>query len=312
MDYLEVDGIPYQHYSRTEQQASRDYVQDPAFMKRANLSKESAPSIKNLDGSVSTHRLAAEKYNGEWYAFPTIIQGSDDSLKEYEDPFEALKENIKTNNVMRFGQDKDSAIEFAKGGYKQGTPMQSRAVDPFLQDIKPEDRSAKFLKDSVVPPEPFNNFETSLAEVENAQKVGLKDDIWTAHPSPEGGLDTIGYGHKITQAEQDAGTYKNGITNEGAIRLFRKDIKKHADIVRKNVKDFDTFPQKYQDILVNIAFNTGSVKENKWPSLLKAMRAGDDKTVREQSITSFLNPQNKRQYLKTRAKKIADAAGLGN
>tara|TARA_R110000744_G_scaffold125333_2_gene231015 strand:- start:239 stop:1273 length:1035 start_codon:yes stop_codon:yes gene_type:complete len=152
MDFLEVDGIPYQHYSRTEQQANRDYVQDPAFMERAHLNKESAPSIKNLDGSVSTHRLAAEKYNGEWYAFPTIIQGSDDSLKEYEDPFEALKENIKTNNVMRFGQDKDSAIEFAKGGYKQGTPMQSRAVDPFLQDIKPEARIGNFLKDSVVPP----------------------------------------------------------------------------------------------------------------------------------------------------------------
>ena len=43
-----------------------------------------------------------------------------------------------------------------------------------------------------------------------------------------------------------------------------------------------------------------------------AMRAGDDKTVREQSITSFLDPQGKRQPLKTRAKKIADAAGLGN
>lgn len=163
-----------------------------------------------------------------------------------------------------------------------------------------------------VPPEPFNAFETSLAEVENAQKVGLKDGMWTAHASPEGGLDTIGYGHKITQAEQDAGTYKDGISNDAAIKLFRKDIKKHADIVRKNVKDFDTFPQKYQDILVNIAFNTGSVTENEWPSLLKAMRAGDDKTVREQSITSFVDPQGKRQPLKTRAKKIADAAGLGN
>ena len=156
----------------------------------------------------------------------------------------------------------------------------------------------------------FNSFESSLAEVENAQKVGFKDDVWSPHASPEGGLDTVGYGHKITQAEEDAGTYKNGISDSDAIKLFRADIKKHADIVRKDVEDFDDLPKKYQDVLVNIAFNTGSVKANKWPSLLKAMRAGDDKKVREESITSFTDPDGKRQPLTTRSKKIADAAGL--
>jgi len=156
----------------------------------------------------------------------------------------------------------------------------------------------------------FNSFEESLAEVENAQKVGFKDDLWSSHASPEGGLDTIGYGHKITQAEEDAGTYKNGISDADAIKLFRADIKKHADIVRKDVEDFDDLPKKYQDVLVNIAFNTGSVKANKWPSLLKAMRAGDDKKVREESVTSFTDASGKKGLLKTRSKKIADAAGL--
>lgn len=158
----------------------------------------------------------------------------------------------------------------------------------------------------------FNSFETSLAEVENAQKVGFKDDVWSPHASPEGGLDTIGYGHKITQAEEDAGTYKKGISDADAIKLFRADIKKHADIVRKDVEDFDDLPKKYQDVLVNIAFNTGSVKANKWPSLLKAMRAGDDKKVREESVTSFTDASGKKGLLKTRSKKIADAAGLGS
>ena len=156
----------------------------------------------------------------------------------------------------------------------------------------------------------FNSFEESLAEVENAAKTGFKDDLWSSHDSPEGGLDTIGYGHKITQAEEDAGTYKNGISDSDAIKLFRKDIKAHADIVKKDVKDFDDFDQKYKDVLINIAYNTGSVKESKWPSLLKAIRAGDDKKVREEMVTSFTDAAGKKGKLKTRAKKIADAAGL--
>ena len=80
--------------------------------------------------------------------------------------------------------------------------------------------------------------------------------------------------------------------------------------MRKDVEDFDDLPKKYQDVLVNIAFNTGSVKANKWPSLLKAMRAGDDKKVREESVTSFTDASGKKGLLKTRSKKIADAAGL--
>jgi len=113
------------------------YTQNPDFMKRANLKAEDAPSIKNPDNSISTHRMAAEKYKGEWYAFPTIIQGKDGKLSEYEDPFKALKENLKTGNVMRFGKDKDAAIKFAKGGYKKSTPMDSNPVLEMLMKEEP-------------------------------------------------------------------------------------------------------------------------------------------------------------------------------
>ena len=113
------------------------YTQNPDFMKRANLKAEDAPSIKNPDSSISTHRMAAEKYKGEWYAFPTIVQGKDGKLSEYEDPFKALKENLKTGNVMRFGKDKNAAIKFAKGGYKKGTPMGSNPVIEMLMKENP-------------------------------------------------------------------------------------------------------------------------------------------------------------------------------
>ena len=52
--------------------------------------------------------------------------------------------------------------------------------------------------------------------------------------------------------------------------------------MRKDVKDFDELASlSIRTVLVNIAYNTGGVKENKWPSLLKGMRAGDDAVVRK-------------------------------
>tara|TARA_R110002074_G_scaffold56632_1_gene139620 strand:+ start:314 stop:697 length:384 start_codon:yes stop_codon:yes gene_type:complete len=116
------------------------YIQNPDFMKRAMLPKEDAPSIKNPDGSVSTHRMAAEKYKGDWYAFPLISQQKDGSLKQYKDKdwLKALKANLKNDNVMRFGQDKDSAIAFAKGDYKVGTPMEENQIIKSLMRQDPK------------------------------------------------------------------------------------------------------------------------------------------------------------------------------
>ena len=163
---------------------------------------------------------------------------------------------------------------------------------------------------SSVVPAPFNNFESVLAEVENAQKEGFEDGVWKPHPSPEGGTDTIGYGHKLTKAEAASGKYDKGISDSEAITLFREDIEKHKAIVKKDVKDFDKLPPKYQDVLVNIAFNTGSVKKTMWPNLLKGMKAGLDTVVRKEMVTSFTDEDGNKGLLKTRAKKIADAVGL--
>ena len=43
---------------------------------------------------------------------------------------------------------------------------------------------------------------------------------------------------------------------------------------------------------------------------MKGMRAGDDAVVRKEMVTSFTDEKGKKGKLITRAKKIADAAGL--
>ena len=105
------------------------YVQNPEFMKRAN--KEDAPYIQNKDGSRSTHLMAAEKINGEWYAFPTIVER--DGVLEKLTTRKAFNAAKDTGDIMRFGKDKKGALEFAKGGYKKNTPLEGSLLGRLLR-----------------------------------------------------------------------------------------------------------------------------------------------------------------------------------
>ena len=80
---------------------------------------EKYPYIKNADGSISTHRMAAEvDEHGNWYAFPTIVMRPDGQLHQFDENFQAMKHNMATGNIKKFGKDKKAALEYAEGGYK--------------------------------------------------------------------------------------------------------------------------------------------------------------------------------------------------
>ena len=89
---------------------------EPEFIDRIN-NPENYPYIKNSDGSVSSHRMAAETdEDGNWYVFPTI-QLIDGKLKEFEDNSKAMDSALKTNNFLKM-KDKAEALRYASGGYK--------------------------------------------------------------------------------------------------------------------------------------------------------------------------------------------------
>ena len=49
------------------------------------LNPDQYPVIENADGTVSTHKMAAEAdAAGNWYVFPTIVQGGDGELKAFD------------------------------------------------------------------------------------------------------------------------------------------------------------------------------------------------------------------------------------
>jgi len=91
---------------------------DKNFVQRI-LNSSIFPVISNEDGSVSTHKMAAEiDENGEWLVFPTIVSLPDGRLLDLKDNRSALDFAKKTGEFINFGNNKDDAIPFAANGYK--------------------------------------------------------------------------------------------------------------------------------------------------------------------------------------------------
>ena len=145
-------------------------------------------------------------------------------------------------------------------------------------DVAPPNMAESNIVDSI---------HTEIRQQENGVRDGWKEETgkWLPHPSAEGGLPTIGYGHKFaTQEEADAMIASGGITEEQALTLFQEDMNVSESRAKKayedNYKDrkWDSLDALGKLMLTEIAFNTGTLLENgvyNWPTLTKAIHDKD-------------------------------------
>ena len=97
--------------------------EQPEFIDRI-LNPQKYPYLKNKDGSISTHEMAAEvDEDGNWFVFPTI-QYDGKNLRRFKSNEEAMKNAFKTNNFLAMPSKKE-ALEYAKDGYKKGTALEN-------------------------------------------------------------------------------------------------------------------------------------------------------------------------------------------
>ena len=77
------------------------------------------------DGTVSTHKMKTETFDGEnWFSFPTIFQNEDGSFVDMSEQAESDWESVyaeakNRGEVIDFSKDKESAIKYGKGAWKQ-------------------------------------------------------------------------------------------------------------------------------------------------------------------------------------------------
>lgn len=173
--------------------------------------------------------------------------------------------------AIRFDNPED-AMYFSEH-YKEITPDESYRKEEEYQEggmTVPLDLDPKTMK----------RYLADLKNQENNIKNGYRGGKWYPHTSPEGGLDTIAYGHKLTSSNSP---YYQGITDEQAEALLLKDVLQNQALAKKQVDarfgegTFDSLPQDRQMLLVDYQYNLGSLKE--FPKFVKAVVEGDTKTM---------------------------------
>ena len=223
-----------------------------------------------------------------------------------------------------FTEEWEPEVDFKEGLDQSIFPTFNKEEIRIVEERKPtefqmEDRMQRIIDAAKAEQEQDRGFTTALAQAENSIKAGWDGQVWTPHGSLEGGTPTIAYGHKLTPKEVQRGRVKigdrevnvmQGLSEQDAQALLQQDVEKAKKKAQSTIKDFNSFPKKYQNIITNIVFNTGSVTEKGWPSMLAAMRRGDDEGVKEEMVTSYRTPEGERVVLQERADLIAKAVGI--
>jgi len=119
------------------------------------------PSGLQFPTSVSSHLMAAEYVDGRgWVAFPTLFQDSKPYADDQENWKEVSGENgwwpiyqeaLKRGEVYDFGEDKEAALAFGRGSWKDQLPehLQDKQEGGFQLELTPEEID-KYVKGGYV------------------------------------------------------------------------------------------------------------------------------------------------------------------
>jgi hypothetical protein len=212
-------------------------------------------------GMIGTHYMASFGN----YAVPFIQQGPN-GLYFNEAP------SVRDREAIRFDNEDDA--QYFGEHYKEVTPDESYRQEEYATG------GVAFPLD--LNPETMKKYREVLKVQENSIKSGYRkaEDKWYPHRSPEGGADTVGFGHKLIGP--DANKYNKGLTTKEAENLLDSDILKHQTVAENLIDKkygkgtFDSLPQDSQMLLVDYAYN-GVL--NSFPTFTDALVKGDKQTM---------------------------------
>lgn len=104
------------------QQKTGGQTQDKYLMDFERRALNPTQSIKNSDGTSSTHRMESAGVDGKQIAYPTIVNINGKLVELSSD--DAIAHALKTGEYREFPTEKEAQL-YAEGGYKKGTPLEN-------------------------------------------------------------------------------------------------------------------------------------------------------------------------------------------
>jgi len=127
------------------------------------------------------------------------------------------------------------------------------------------------------------------------------------------GYDTVGFGHKLTRQEISSGAFKNGISREQAMNMFREQKRSIVNKFYENNPQYKNAPASTREGLEDVAYNMGPNFLDGFPSMKKALDRGDYKEAGKQLATGSKGYSKYVQQVKQRgldnAYRIASGSG---
>ena len=162
----------------------------------------------------------------------------------------------------------------------------------------------------------MEDFKKLIKEKENPRRKGFdsKSKTWKPHKSAEGGTDTIGWGHKLTPAEQ-AGGYVvigkekvpfNELTEAKNNALFEQDWNNNTQLATTFINekgDWNSLSEPQKLVSTELFFNMGPNKAKQFKTFRDKIIAQDEGFIEEINRT-YTNPEGKTRSLTERTDPI--------
>jgi hypothetical protein len=232
------------------------------------VSSAGKPIYLTPEGEKVSEKSITINYNNKWLNVPSIHEG-------YRVDENTVKELLDKNLINPTSTHK--TLDEAKKVAKERSP-----------NLISKEKEIE-VDDAVIKDERFLNY---MKKVENnALAKGVKSKL--RHKSPEGGTDTVGFGHKLTEEEAKTnivyGYDLKKLTMPQAEDIFKKDLKKtHTQLTTQYGDKYKQLDDRRKQMLIDFQFNVRNFKnEAVFPSFKKSLFKGDEKGMEKEYKRGF-------------------------
>jgi hypothetical protein len=287
------------------------------IIKNNYLSKLNLATFSSKKEGIASQELTEKmQYNmrehGEWrnspdgkgFVFGIVLSGNSFGIVEYENgdplyfPKDHDEDTIPGSDIV-VDLDIESKIQMSRGyfGYQEKMNEKDFSLGKRPSEI-PEGAFGETIgipnmdaEASEISPSIDSSFETYIKDVEN-KKLKSGNVKHFRHKSPEGGLDTIGFGHKLTPEEQetntvygyDLSTITKDNVEEISNDILKKDLQKTEQIlIKTHGEKFINLDSRRKQMLIDFQFNVRNFKnKDVFPLFKKALFAGDEEGMKKE------------------------------